>query len=580
MKYGDKQWVERLKCYSPQGEQVPAYIVECATEDDVKEAVIFATSLNLPVVARNGAHNLGEFSNAHGGVVISQSPRTGVRHDEGAGTVTFEGGTKFSDVDEYLWKNLPGWAMQSAMIASIGTTGSHFAVGVGWLQRLVGNGIDNIVSVRVVLADGSVAIASESENPDLLYALKGAAPSFGIVTEVTEKIHHIVDPDQGKEVRHAQYFFDLDHAERVLGKIREWNDDETFPDEAFLLPIVMYANGKKGVMFWYTQYMYDTEAKTIRTETTRWETEIRELARELNAMPLNHFAPEGAADHDGWESITHMQLQGLFAPPWIASYYPTGGFVAQSNAEKVMQQVIDYWRKPGPDGAEDVPFHSTAFYHFGGKRQRARSPSAWPGNEQTNYLCATWGGWLTAQEDMQRAQRKAQTMQWVDGMFKDLRRDLQWGYICAAAYNWRSVNHAKWIHGDSFEQLTVTKAKFDAKNVFRNNVNIPPKADVSAPQSIKGGVQEAWDNHFSAFGAQDIDRILLDYSEQSVMCVFDHTTGQKSTFEGLKSVRACFEALFSKVKKKTNLIRHATAATSRCHRLSHPCIAFTAEEYR
>lgn len=470
LSYGSQEWVNRLKAYSPQGEQTPAFIVECATEQDVVEALTFARTLNLPVTARNGAHNLAELSNVQGGVIISQSPRRGVTHNLEEGTVTYEGGCFFSNIDEYLWEKAPGWCMQSAMIQSIGTTGSHFAVGVGWLQRLVGNGIDNLVRVRVVLADGTVATASADENADLFFALRGAAPNYGIVTEVTERIHNIIDPNQGNEVRYGQYFFPLEHAETVMGKIVEMNNDPEFPDTAFLLPIFMFANGQKGIMFWYVNYRFSNSA--IDTSTTQWETAVRELAAESDGQPMNHYAPEG----DGWLSITHMQLQLLFAPPWCAAYYPCGGFVARDKAQTCIQQVIDHWRKPTPEGAENVPFFTTAFYHFGGKAQRQREPTAWAGNEETNWLCATWGGWLTDQPYVQRALRKAQTIQWVDAMHKNLRHDFQFGYICAAAFNWRSANFAKWLHGPSFERLCDIKEKFDPENIFKNNVNIPPKS--------------------------------------------------------------------------------------------------------
>ena len=67
LEYGSDEWINRLNAYSPQGEQMPSYIVECLTENDVVEAVKFARSMNLPLTARSGAHNLAELSNVQGG---------------------------------------------------------------------------------------------------------------------------------------------------------------------------------------------------------------------------------------------------------------------------------------------------------------------------------------------------------------------------------------------------------------------------------------------------------------------------------------------------------------------------------
>jgi hypothetical protein len=66
-------------------------------------------------------------------------------------------------------------------------------------------------------------------------------------------------------------------------------------------------------------------------------------------------------------------------------------------------------------------------------------------------------------------------------------------------------------------------------------------------------VQASWDNHFAAFGGQDVDRILLDYTEQSVITVYDQTTGTNTVYEGLAGVRTCFEGLFASLFDTSDL---------------------------
>lgn len=249
--------------------------------------------------------------------------------------------------------------------------------------------------------------------------------------------------------------------------------DPDFPEEAFILPLFILVNGKPGIITWLLHYRFN--GTNIDTSTTKWETNMRNLVAETNPVALapNSLSPSSG---DGWEYITHEETQALFNPPWMCSFYPTGGFVPSQNADKVFLSVLNHWRTAKqPDGAEEVPFHTTAFYHFGSKKMRGRSMTANPINAQTNWLVATWGGVLKDQEATQRMIRRTQTKKWVDDMFKDIRFDLQYGYICAAAYNWRSVNYAKWIHGEAFERLCDIKDKYDPNNVFRNNVNIPPK---------------------------------------------------------------------------------------------------------
>jgi len=190
------------------------------------------------------------------------------------------------------------------MIASIGCTGSHGAVGVGWLQRKLGSAIDNVVSARLVLADGSLVTASEEENADLLYAIRGAAPCYGIITEMTEKIFNICDPKQGNEVRVGCFFFDIEHGEKVWDLISSMDNDPDFPDEAFILPLFLLFNGKPGIILWLLQYKYN--GVEIDCNITKWETLLRKMVTETKALALapNSLSPSNG---DGWEFISHKE---------------------------------------------------------------------------------------------------------------------------------------------------------------------------------------------------------------------------------------------------------------------------------
>lgn len=106
-------------------------------------------------------------------------------------------------------KNLPGYAFVTTMDPSIGTAGARCALGVGWLQRLIGNGIDNIVSIKVILWDGSIVTANENMNKDLFGAFRGAGSNYGAVIEITEKIHNILDPNQGDEILYSAHFYEI-----------------------------------------------------------------------------------------------------------------------------------------------------------------------------------------------------------------------------------------------------------------------------------------------------------------------------------------------------------------------------------
>lgn len=136
----------------------------------------------MPLTPRSGRHNLAGFSLLHGGIIIDVHSLKKISHSIEEGTVTYQSGCRFGDVDKYIEDNLPGWVWVTANDPSIGTAGCRTSLGVGWLHRWLGNGIDNLVSARVVLADGRIVVANKEENSDLFFALRGAGANFGIVT--------------------------------------------------------------------------------------------------------------------------------------------------------------------------------------------------------------------------------------------------------------------------------------------------------------------------------------------------------------------------------------------------------------
>lgn len=188
-------------------------------------------------------------------------------------------------------------------------------------------------------------------------------------------------------------------------------------------------------------------------------------------MPINQLGKE-----DGWGSITHKLLQDkAMNIPWGSSFYPCGGFVSDKDVKIVTRGLIQHWKNSNiPEFSKKVPFHSTAFYHFGGKAQRNRIPesSAWPGNQNTALLTVTWGGWIEPGD-------KNTMIAWVKDQWDPLMSNLQFGYLCAAAYDWKSKAFSKLVYGDNFERLSALKAKYDPNNMFRHNVNIPPHKNCS-----------------------------------------------------------------------------------------------------
>jgi len=158
----------------------PGLIVKCKNADDVVKAVSYARDQNLPVSIRGGGHNVAGHAVCDDGVMINLSLMRGVEVDAKKRCARVEGGATWGDVDAETQKF--GLATPGGLISDTGVAGLTLSGGIGWLRSAYGLCIDNMLSVEIVTADGQKLNASETENADLFWAIRGGGGNFGVVT--------------------------------------------------------------------------------------------------------------------------------------------------------------------------------------------------------------------------------------------------------------------------------------------------------------------------------------------------------------------------------------------------------------
>jgi FAD/FMN-containing dehydrogenase len=211
IKPGDASYKRVKSTYFRGG--APGVIFQVKNKEQVVEAVAFARShAHLPLGIRSGGHGISGRSTNNGGIVIDLSRLNKIEIlDESTRRVRIEPGARWMDVAAALAPY--GWGLSSGDYGGVGVGGLATAGGIGWLARSHGLTIDQLRAVEIVLADGSVVRASDQENPDLFWAVRGAGANFGIVTSFEFQAIDV------ENVGWAQLIFD---ASDTAGFLQKW----------------------------------------------------------------------------------------------------------------------------------------------------------------------------------------------------------------------------------------------------------------------------------------------------------------------------------------------------------------------
>ncbi|HWO73189.1 MAG TPA: FAD-binding oxidoreductase, partial [Dehalococcoidia bacterium] len=176
----DAEYDTARKVWNGMIDRHPVVIVRATGNADVIAAVNYARQEGLAVSVKGGGHSAAGTAVGEGALMIDLSLMRGVHVDPERRTARVQGGATWGDYDREC--QVFGLGSTGGVISTTGVGGLTLGGGIGWLMGKHGLAIDNLVSVDVVTADGKVVTASESENEDLFWALRGGSGNFGVVT--------------------------------------------------------------------------------------------------------------------------------------------------------------------------------------------------------------------------------------------------------------------------------------------------------------------------------------------------------------------------------------------------------------
>jgi FAD/FMN-containing dehydrogenase len=186
---GTPEYAEACTLFNSMIERRPALVARCAAPDDVVASLAFARQHALPIAVRAGGHSVAGLSLVDGGLVLDVRGMSDITVDAENRVARVGAGVTWAEVDRASFAH--GLATTGGRVSSTGVAGLTLGGGSGWLERKHGLACDNLLVVELVTADGELVRASETEHPELFWALRGGGGNFGVATAFEFRLHPI-----------------------------------------------------------------------------------------------------------------------------------------------------------------------------------------------------------------------------------------------------------------------------------------------------------------------------------------------------------------------------------------------------
>jgi FAD/FMN-containing dehydrogenase len=438
--HGDDGYDAARSVWNAMIDRKPAVILRCLGAADIRAAVNFARDTGAVLSVRGGGHNIAGSAVCDGGVMIDLSLMKSVWIDPAARTARVEPGATLGDFD----REAQAFALvtPTGINSTTGVSGLTLGGGFGWISRKFGLTADNLLSADIVTADGALIRASERENPDLFWALRGGGGNFGIVTSFEFRLHKL-----GPEVISGLIVHPLSAARGLLRHYREIM--AAAPDElacwfvmraAPPLPFLPQEVHGTGIIAFAACYAGPMEA-------------AEPAMKPLRAMAKPIADVTGPHPFVGWQTALDPLLTA-----GARNYWKSHSFAALDDG--LIDVLVEYATVlPSPEC-------ELAFAQLGGAINRvAADATAYP-HRSAQFLINIHTRWRDPTDD-------PKCMAWTRSLF-----DACTPYATGGTYvNFISEDDSDGVRRaylGNARRLQAIKAKYDPDNLFRVNQNIRP----------------------------------------------------------------------------------------------------------
>lgn len=428
---GDQGYETACAVWNGMIQRRPALIAYCAHRQDVIEAVNFARTTGIITAVRSGGHNIAGASLCDGGLVIDLSRMNRVTVDPVNRTARAEGGALLADLDEATQTH--GLATTTGVNSDTGLIGLTLGGGIGRLGRKHGLSCDNMLSADVVTADGRVLNASEHENADLFWGLRGGGGNFGIVTSITYRLHPL-----GPTVLAGSLVYEWKQVRDALRLYAEFSaaaPDALCTDAA----LITMPDGNHGFSI----------SAFYAGPVDEGERVLRPLRQALKP----------AADRIGPTSYVQLQKAGDASFPRGHRFYWKAQFLTQITEGAADALIERFPSVPSPRSF-------FVFQQVGGAIARVPATATAYANRDAAYDSFPVPIWSDPAAD-------EANIAWAREMYTALR---PFGMDAVYVNNLGDEGHerVKAAYGENYDRLVLLKRKYDCDNLFRLNQNVHP----------------------------------------------------------------------------------------------------------
>jgi FAD/FMN-containing dehydrogenase len=418
----------------------PALIVQCADADDVVPAIALARRHKLEISIRGAGHNIAGNALCNDGLTIDFSKMKNVRVDAGKRRAYVEPGATLADLDEATLGH--GLATPVGINSTTGIAGLTLGGGFGWLTRQYGMTVDNLVSVDLITAEGRKIRASETENADLFWAIRGGGGNFGVVTSFEFQLFPV-----GPEIFAGLIVFPFSQAKQILNRYRQFVNSA--PEELNVWVVLR----KAPPLPFLPENVHGKEVVVLPVFYSGPAAEAEKLIAPVRAFGTPHGEHLGVQPYVAWQKAFDPLLT-----PGARNYWKSHNFTEL--ADGALDSIIEFAGKlPSPQCEIFIGL-------IAGASNRIAPDAMAYGHRDAKFVLNVHGRWDEAKDDQKG-------IGWARDFFK-----ASAPYASAGAYvNFMTAEEGDRVaaaYGANYDRLVQVKKRYDPDNIFHLNQNIKP----------------------------------------------------------------------------------------------------------